>query len=175
MFVPLCGKTLDIGWLLSKGYKVVGAELSETAIDQLFSELGVEPTKKNVDGFVHYKERDIDIFVGDIFQLTANLLGPVDAVYDRAALVALPDEMRNRYTSHVPEITGDAPQLLLTFEYDQSVMKGPPFSVSDEEVLRQYKDQYELTRIGTSDVDGGLKGVCPAEEHVWLLLRGNEK
>src|SRR5690349_18438288 len=88
VFVPLCGKTLDIHWLLSEGFRVAGAELSKVAIEQLFTELGVEP-KVSRDGEVdHYSATNIDVFVGDIFQLSSEVLGPVDAVYDRAALVA---------------------------------------------------------------------------------------
>jgi hypothetical protein len=87
VFLPLCGKTRDIAWLLSQGYRVAGAELSELAIRQLFEELGVEPVISNLGQFKRYSATDIEIFVGDIFSLTAELLGPVDAVFDRAALV----------------------------------------------------------------------------------------
>ena len=45
VFLPLCGKTLDIGWLLSNGYDVAGAELSEIAVRQLFIELGMANQK----------------------------------------------------------------------------------------------------------------------------------
>jgi thiopurine S-methyltransferase len=78
-------------------------------------------------------------FVGDIFDLSRATLGPVDAIYDRAALVALPETMRNRYAAHLMEITDHAPQLLICFDYDQSLQPGPPFSISDEEVGRHYR------------------------------------
>lgn len=169
VFLPLCGKTLDIAWLLSNGYRVAGAELSRTAIEQLFMELGVEPKISGAGEVNHYSAKNIDIFVGDIFDLSSKMLGPVDAVYDRAALVALPEQMRNRYTAHLTEITDRAPQLLISYEYDQNSMEGPPFSVSNEEVNQRYRDSYDLTLIASTNIPGGLKGKCAAKENVWLL------
>lgn len=171
VFVPLCGKTLDIYWLLSNGYRVAGAELSKIAIEQLFMDLGVQPTISAVGEVDQWSAKDIDIFVGDIFALPRKILGPVDAVYDRAALVAFPEEMRNRYTAHLTEITDKAPQLLITYDYDQNVMEGPPFSISDEEVKRHYRVNYDVTLIASADVSGGLKGKCAAKENVWLLKK----
>ncbi len=169
IFLPLCGKTLDIGWLLSKGYRIAGAELSETAIIQLFEELKVTPAISKVGALTRYSARNIDIFVGDIFKLSTKLLGAVDAVYDRAALVALPEKMRKDYAQHVVEITRNASQLLLTFEYDQSQMAGPPFSVVGETVRKLYGDSHRITLLEKSDVAGGLKGRVVAEEAAWYL------
>lgn len=169
VFLPLCGKTLDIPWLLSNGYRVAGVELSKIAIEQLFTELGVEPKISGVGEVDHYSAKNIDIFVGDIFDLSSKMIGLVDAIYDRAALVALPEEMRTRYTAHLTEITDKAPQLLLCYEYDQSLMEGPPFSISTEEVNQRYRNSYDLTLIASTNVPGGLKGKCAAKENVWLL------
>lgn len=169
IFLPLCGKTLDIGWLLAKGYRVAGAELSEIAIQQLFGELGVVPEISTVGALTRYSAPGIDIFVGDIFDLSADLLGPVAAVYDRAALVALPAEMRQDYARHVAGITGTAPQLLLTFEYEQSEMAGPPFSIVGETVRQLYGDIYRPTLLEKADVTGGLKGRVAADEVAWRL------
>lgn len=169
IFVPLCGKTLDISWLLSKGYRVAGAELSQIAIEQLFMELGLQPETSTVGEVEHWSANNLDIFVGDIFALTSKLLGPVDGIYDRAALVAFPEEMRKRYTAHLTEIAGKVPQLLICYDYDQSLMEGPPFSVRNDEVRRHYAVNYDVTLIASTDVPGGLKGKCPAKENVWLL------
>lgn len=171
VFVPLCGKSLDIGWLLSRGHAVAGAELSELAVQQLFVELGMEPGIAELGHARHYSGKQIDIFAGDIFQISREMLGPVDAVYDRAALVALPEEMRQRYATHLKEITANAPQLLICYEYDQAVLAGPPFSVESDELHRLYGGSYRLTRLESVDVPGGLKGKCPAKENVWLLSR----
>jgi len=169
VFLPLCGKTRDIAWLLSKGYRIAGAELSTTAIEQLFDELGRETRRSPLGRLTHYSASGIDIFAGDVFDLTRRVLGPVDAIYDRAALVALPEEMRDRYAAHLMAMTGTARQFLLCFEYDQSQMDGPPFSVSGEEVRRHYGASYDLTRIASAVVAGGLKGRCAATENAWLL------
>jgi thiopurine S-methyltransferase len=116
-----------------------------------------------------YSAEGIDVFAGDIFALSRDMLGPVEAVYDRAALVALPDEMRGRYAAHLADITCRVPQLLISFDYDQSLLDGPPFSVPGDEIARLYGKTYEPARLGSADVAGGLKGKCPAEETVWLL------
>lgn len=171
-FLPLCGKTLDIGWLLSRGYRVAGAELSAIAIEQLFAQLGVTPTITRVGTLAHYRAPRLDLFVGDIFRVTPELLGPVDAIYDRAALVALPQDMRARYAAHLATLTAHAPQLLISFEYDQRVMEGPPFSVSEEEIRQHYGQRYDITVLVSLDVPGGLKGRCPATERVYLLAKG---
>jgi thiopurine S-methyltransferase len=169
IFVPLCGKTLDISWLLSNGYRVAGAELSQIAIEQLFMELGLQPETSTVGEVEQWSANNLDIFVGDIFALSRKILGPVNAVYDRAALVAFPEKIRNRYTAHLTEMTGKAPQLLICYDYDQRLMEGPPFSVSNDEVKRHYAANYDVTLIASTDVSGGLKGKCPAKENVWLL------
>jgi thiopurine S-methyltransferase len=169
IFLPLCGKTLDVSWLLSKDYRVAGAELSQLAIEQLFMELGVQPETSRVGDIEQWSANNIDIFIGDIFALSKKTLGQVDAIYDRAALVALPEDLRNRYTAHLMEITGKASQLLICYEYDQRLMDGPPFSVSNEEVQRHYTSHYDVKLLSSTDVSGGLKGKCPAKENVWLL------
>lgn len=169
IFLPLCGKTLDIHWLLAQGFQVVGAELSPIAIEQLFDELGVTPEVTQRENLQHYRAPNIDILVGDIFNVTANLLGQVDAIYDRAALVALPFDMRAHYTSHLKAITHNAKQLMICFVYDQSQLAGPPFSISDDEVKAHYSSDYNPTLLESIEVTGKLKGQCPACENVWLL------
>ena len=169
VFLPLCGKTRDIGWLLAQGWSVAGAELSPLAVDQLFSDLSMAPKAAVPGRLTRRSAAAIDIFVGDIFDLSATTLGPVDVVYERAALVALPEPVRRRYAAHLEAITEAAPQLLITLEYDQSRMDGPPFAVTGEEIERLYGDRYRPARLASRDVAGGLKGKCPATEQAWLL------
>lgn len=169
LFIPLCGKTHDIAWLLSQGYCVAGAELSEIAVTQLFADLGFVPNMLIQGSITHYSADRLDIFVGDIFELTAAALGKVDAVYDRAALVAMPQKMRVQYTSHLLLLTNHAPQLLISYEYDQQLMNGPPFSISHKEVKEHYTHVFELILLIEQDVPGGLKGMYEAKESVWLL------
>lgn len=169
MFVPLCGKTLDIAWLLTQGHAVAGCELSEIAVRDLFDGLGVKPTVTEEGALRRFSATSIDIFVGDFFDLTPQELGSIDAIYDRAALVALPAETRKRYAAHLGDITGTAPQFLITFDYDQSAMDGPPFSVPGDEVHALYDARYAVTELARVDVQGGLKGKCRADEIAWHL------
>ena len=169
VFVPLCGKTLDIAWLLEKGMRVAGAELSELAVQQLFDEMGVVPAVSDHGPLKHYQAEGADIFVGDVFDLTAEALGRVDALYDRAALVALPPDMRPGYARHMGQVSSRAQQLLITFEYDQSVMDGPPFAVTAAEVGTYYRDQYAVALLEAKEVEGGLKGIAEATAKVWHL------
>lgn len=173
VFLPLCGKTMDIHWLLSQGFRVVGAELSQIAIDELFINLQITPTITVIDDIQHYSAPNIDMFVGDILRLTSSMLGKVDAIYDRAALVALPEDMRQQYTAHLMTLTLTSPQLLICFEYDQSIHPGPPFSVQANEVKQLYAHAYELKLLESVEMIDGLKGKYPAVEQVWLLEKRN--
>ncbi|CAG9933987.1 thiopurine S-methyltransferase [Candidatus Nitrotoga arctica] len=174
VFLPLCGKSRDCEWLLASGYRVVGAELSELAITELFKELGLEPKISKVGELTRYSAKDIDMLVGDVFDVSAEYLGPINAIYDRAALVALPAFIRQQYTSHLMNITNAAPQLLISYEYNQLLMDGPPFSVNENEVKQHYGATYQLKSVDTKNVTGGLKGKVVATETVWLLQKINK-
>ena len=169
ILLPLCGKTRDISWLLSKGFSVAGVELSQLAIEQLFMDLGLQPEISETGDLRQWSAPQLDIFVGDVFALSGQALGPIDAVYDRAALVALPETVRPRYAAHLIELTQRAPQLLICYDYDQRMIDGPPFSIDHVEVQRLYGGTYDLKPLASVEVAGGLKGKCPAKENVWLL------
>lgn len=170
LFLPLCGKTKDIAWLLSQGFKVAGAELSEVAVRELFDEMGVMPIIERHENFSHFRAAGLDIYVGDIFELNALVLGEVDAIYDRAAMVALPHTMRSRYAQHLRKITRYAKQLLICFEYEQAQLEGPPFAVSEDEVREHYAADYELSILQAKALEGGLKGKVEAVEKVYKLV-----
>ena len=171
ILVPLCGKSQDMHWLRAQGFKIVGAELSRLAVEQFFAEAGLTPRVAPAGRFERFEAGGITLFVGDIFDLTADLPGRIDAIYDRAALVALPAPMRGRYATHLIALTGAAPQMLVTFEYDQSRQPGPPFALPEAEVRAHYGATYRLQCGQTREVPGGIKGICPAREHIWLMYR----
>ena len=171
IFLPLCGKTNDIAWLLANGYRIVGSELSDLAIQQLFEELDVTPAITDCGNLKEYRSQTLDIFVGDFFELNAETLGDVDAVYDRAALVALPSDMRGRYAAHLMAITANAQQLLICFEYDQTALSGPPFSVDGDEITKLYGHTFYIALLDRKSVPGGLKKKCTADETAWRLER----
>lgn len=169
VFVPLCGKTIDIKWLLDQGMTVAGAELSEIAVRDLFKLLNIEPTIQERGPLKHYTAPGIDIWAGNVFDLTSDDLGAVDATYDRAAVVALPDGMRNQYVAHVTSITAIKPQLVITFDYDQTVMSGPPFSVPPSSVQSLYGGTHKVTELARAPVAGKLKGIVKADEIIWHM------
>ena len=169
VFVPLSGKTRDIGWLLSQGFRVVAAELSEIAIRDLFADLGLAPQVRAAGAMSHWSAPGLDVFVGDVFDLDAGTLGPVDAVLDRAALIALPDGIRGRYARHIAEITQAAPILLVTFEYPEGAITGPPFSVSEAEARATYASTYRADVLESAQA--WFRGGVAAQEHALLLRR----
>ena len=170
VFLPLCGKTIDIHWLLKQGMKVVGVELNESAVQELFQELDLKPEVSELKVVRSYSAQDIDILVGNVFDVAANSLGEVDAIYDRAALVALPEATRKEYAAHLMDITSQAPQLQITFEYDQSGMDGPPFSIPPAEIQLHYGRRHDIKELEVRNVEGQLKGQVDAVERICHLF-----
>jgi thiopurine S-methyltransferase len=169
IFVPLCGKTKDIAWLLSHGFKIVAVELNEDAVQQLFAELGSFPQIEKIGLFKRYYIRDLSVFVGDFFALSQEMLGNVALIYDRAALVALPADMRERYSHHLAKITSHAQQLLICYQYDQNLFKGPPFSVEYEYVKAYYHEIYLIESLYRGYVKDGFRGHSEVFEAVYKL------
>jgi thiopurine S-methyltransferase len=137
VLVPLCGKSPDLLWLAAQECLVTGVELSPLAVEQFFAENHLTGrTRDEADGR-HWTAAPIEIINGDIFELRAETLADIDAVYDRAALIALPPPMRERYVSEVySKLPHGCHGLLITMDYPPLEMDGPPFSVDDDEVHR---------------------------------------
>ena len=152
VFVPLCGKSLDLVFLADRASDVVGVEFVEQAVQDFFSERARTPSISN-DGPTRYIADPYTVFAADFFAVTQHELGEIDAVFDRASMVALDPETRARYAAHMAAIlpTG-AKTLLLTFTYDQAAVDGPPFSVPSEEIHRLYSDAFEIEHLDTRDV-----------------------
>ena len=168
IFVPLCGKTLDLAYLISEGFEVVACELNEGAIQELFDELETKPKIEKLKAFTKYSIDKLEVYCGDFFELEEAMVGRVDAVYDRASIVALPLEMRKAYVSHLLSVTHNAPQLMISFEYDQNLRQGPPFSVLPSEVKEHYKHVFELKQL-TQHALKGKHAQINAYESVWFL------
>lgn len=175
VFVPLCGKSLDMRWLQEQGHRVTGVELSDIAVREFFDELGVVPQSARDGRYESREAEDIRLLCGDFFELDSSDLQRVTAVYDRAALVALPPDMRRRYASHLARILPPLTQILLvTFEYPQNEMSGPPFSVSTEEVRGLYRDFADIRLLSQQDMletnpRFRERGLSRMQEYVWLL------
>lgn len=169
VFVPLCGKTRDIAWFLSHGIDVVAIELNESAVTALFAELGVAPKIENSGKLLKYSAEGLVVYVGDFFSLSAADIGHIDGVYDRASLVALPATLRDKYSDYLRQITSPTPQLLITFDYDQALFAGPPFSVTDDIVDSLYNDHYVTTCLHRGKIAGGFREQIEVYEAVYIL------
>jgi thiopurine S-methyltransferase len=136
--VPLFGKSHDLEWLIVHGFEVTGVELSELAVQAFFAERALVPNVRTQAKFVVYEHGNLAIWVGDFFATSSKDLGLFDAVYDRAALIALPPELRPQYAAHLQTLLAPQAKLLLvTLHTDAS--GGPPFSVPPEEVMDLYR------------------------------------
>ncbi|MBS1960431.1 MAG: thiopurine S-methyltransferase [Bdellovibrionales bacterium] len=178
IMVPLCGKSLDLLWLREQGHHVVGIELSELACHAFFQEHHIEHSVTKLDNHVLFSSQGIDIWCGDFFTLREDVWSTCTAVYDRAAMVALPPELRRRYTQ---KIIRDWPRaaatpgnlLLITIEYPPGTLEGPPFSISEAEVREQYESLFNVeiltppsSRIYSSTVRG-----TDVHEAIYLLTQ----
>lgn len=152
ILVPLCGKSLDMLWLADQGHPVLGIELAELAIEQFMAENQLQPTIRDSALGRHYHAGNIEIICGDIFDLDAPTLSACVAAYDRAALIALPTDLRARYVDHVyGQLAPGYQGLLLTLDYPQEQMDGPPFSVDEQEVQTLYANHSLATLIDRRD------------------------
>ena len=155
VLVPLCGKSLDLLWLAGQGHRVLGIELSQTAVENFFSEQQLAPEVSDAGAFKVYRAGAIELWCGDFFALTARDVADCAALYDRAALIALPPPMRERYGAHLQQILpAELRGLLITLDYDQAQLPGPPFAVEDDEVQRSWGCFWRLHMLQEQDVLG---------------------
>lgn len=176
VFVPLCGKSLDLAWLAGQGYRVLGVELSQIAVDAFFAEHGLVPEIEDTRYGRHHRAGGIELICGDAFGLDAGLLAGCSAVYDRAALVALPPAMRQRYVGELhARLPGGCRGLLITLEYPQQDRDGPPFSVSEDEVRALYADAWSVDLLERRAIPashpGFVNGASRLETAVFRLHR----
>ncbi len=169
LFVPLCGKSLDMLYIMNQGFSVVGVEISEIGVRQFFSENNLAYKITKVDDFDLYSTENLEIYCGDFFALTSKHLNNVKSVFDRKSLIALEPEVRQKYVKHLNDIISlGARILLVTLQYPQYQMSGPPFSVDKSEVeslfsmafesqeLRSFNDienESKLTRAGVDYIN----------------------
>lgn len=181
VLVPLCGKSIDMVWLAAQGYDVVGVELVESAVQEFFAEQSISPTvHQHADNpaIKYYQgqlaKQTITLWVADIFALTAEDIGDIDAVYDRAALIALPEDMRPQYSEQIRKMSDLATQLLITLNYDQSQKDGPPFSVNKTQIQQYYGNYYQITELENEASTLNANAALSVTEHVWLLNSAND-
>lgn len=176
VFVPLCGKSIDMLWLANKGYHVVGVELSPIACEAFFIENNISFTVMQSDKFMVFKSDTITLLSGDFFDLNKSILGTVNAVFDRAALVALPSKLRRRYVESLINLLEPATLMfLIVVTYEQNMMNGPPFSVSENEVTELYGDYFSIKQLYDESAEKiskhlQAKGLTQASEQVYYLI-----
>jgi thiopurine S-methyltransferase len=159
ILVPLCGKTEDLAYLASRGHDVIGIELVEDAVKQFFDEHGTTPATVASGEHVIYTAGAITVIAGDFFAVTHEQTGPIDAIFDRAALVALPPDIRARYVTHLRHLASDATrELLVSIEYPPEASNGPPFSIDEAEVRRTFAGSSIRVLGGGPDPKGRLEG-----------------
>jgi thiopurine S-methyltransferase len=177
VFVPLAGKTLDMVWFASQGYRVLAVELSRLAIEQFIQEHGLTPEIRESRYGTHYIVGTVELICGDAFALDAEALADCSAVFDRAALIALPAELRRRY---VHELYSLLPQrcrgLLITLEYPPGEKQGPPFTVFEAEVRELYGRDWDVEVLERRDILAQQptfieEGVTALDTVVYRLIR----
>ena len=145
VLVPLCGKSPDLLWLKNRGHRVIGVDVSKLAAEHFFRENRLEYKTYSKASFTIYESENLSIWCVDFFKLKPSLLPEIRAVYDKAALIALPEGQRMRYVQKVLDICSPSTQMLMnTFEYEQDEMNGPPFSVFTDEVEALYGDHFSI-------------------------------
>jgi thiopurine S-methyltransferase len=151
VFLPLSGKSIDLIWLSNLGYKVIGVECSELAVNAFFTENNLSATVTEQDNFQIWVSGNITIYCGDFYELKSIWFESVNTIFDRAALVALPKEQRTNYFNQLKIICPNVRILLVSLEYHQEEMNGPPFSVAENEIKELYSD-FKLSLIESNDI-----------------------
>jgi thiopurine S-methyltransferase len=153
VFVPLCGKSLDLLWLRERGHSLAGVELSAVALESFCMEQGVLAKRRALDHFDVYEAAQIRLYRGDFFKLEPELLGTFSAIYDRASLISWTPELRSAYVAQVAALSKPGTlTLLIAMEYPQAQMPGPPFSLSAGDIDRLYSGSHAIQPLSRQDI-----------------------
>lgn len=168
VIVPLCGKSIDLAFLAAHGFEVVGIELSPLAAAAFFEEAGLTPVRTEIAKGVRLAANRIEIVVANFFELDRVVLGPFDAFFDRAAVVALPTDDRARYAATLRGLLApDATGLLVTFEHDGEKTT-PPYSVDEKEIERLWPT-FDRVALGSGEITLTKPGATFCREHAYAL------
>jgi len=175
VFVPLCGKTLDLHWLTTKTKKVIGVELVSKAVYDFFAENNIDYLIQQDETSNKFSSKSIDIYLGDFFDLNPEQTSSFKAIYDRASIVAIKETERREYVDHLISFLDSTGRILLiTLEYNQNRMEGPPYSVPAMEIERLFAPLGSLKLLETCDIlDDRFrnKGLTSLLEHVFLIVK----
>lgn len=171
VLVPLAGKSLDMLYLAQSGARVTGVELVESAVQAFYAERGWAPTRTEAPPLIRYEAHDVTLYAGDFFAFRD---APFPAIYDRAALIALPPALRSRYVQHLRTLLAPGGRLLLvTLDYPQALRSGPPFAVPPAEVEQAFAG-LRVEHLETRDSLASSPrfrelGLDRLDESVWLV------
>jgi thiopurine S-methyltransferase len=169
VMVPLCGKTPDLLWLRSQGHEVVGVELSPIACESFFKENKLSVQTKNSPHHQVYQGDGITLLQGDFFQVPPEVWKSCNYLYDRAALIALPPEMRKRYAQYILEHWVDGKtMLLITLSTEPNQTLGPPFSVPESEVRELYGKHFRIDLL-LREKNEQMSGSAPRFENTLVF------
>jgi thiopurine S-methyltransferase len=179
VFVPMCGKSRDMQWLRERGHRVIGVELARVAVEEFFQEQSLTPRIDRIGSLERWEGDGYTLWCGDLFQMAASHLDGVEAVFDRASLIALPVHMRADYVRQMTAIVPvEAQTLLISLTYSQQQMKGPPFSVDEFEIRRLYAG-YRIEKLADVDILWDSenarfreRGLTAMSEQVYRVTRG---
>jgi thiopurine S-methyltransferase len=180
ILVPLCGKSKDMLWLADRGYHVIGVELSQIACEDFFNELHVKPAISQSAKLKKYQYKNMEIFCGDIFDMTSSQLPEIKAIFDCRALIALPPDMRQKYVNHLTTCTANKAGILLLTIESQNEIAGPPFSIDSKEVNSLYVSDFSIQQLkheAANKIQQHLvdKGYASMIEGAYLLIpKGKE-
>jgi thiopurine S-methyltransferase len=170
VFVPLCGKTFDMVWLKGQGAKVIGVELSDLAIKDFFSENKIPFATTEIENGTLYQSDEISIYCCDILNISSEIYTNIDYIFDRASLIALPEDIRKNYVSKMKDVMNNSSKyMLISLEYEGG--GGPPFSITKKNVHNYFSD------LQVSDISSHEKEVTFRDEtrtsisHVFLITK----
>ncbi len=179
VFVPLCGQSIDMLWLNEAGHATVGVELDQNAVKRFYEQNQLNHSISQTGNLRTYTSNSLVIHTGDYFQLLPLHLMGASLVYDRAALIALPHSMRQRYVDKLALLLETGSKILLiSMVYDESEMSGPPFSVREEEIMKLFEYGFEVEKVASSSdhtLLGGLakRGLSALTENVYFITRNS--
>tara|TARA_R110002110_G_scaffold415800_1_gene656285 strand:- start:42688 stop:43344 length:657 start_codon:yes stop_codon:yes gene_type:complete len=177
IFAPLCGKSVDLVWLAEQGFKVIGSELNYQACKDFYHENAIPFKEHKEKSFHFFSSENITLLAGDFFELSNDIIGKIDAIYDRASLIALPSDTRLLYAEKIINLTNANTHLfLITIGYKQSQMQGPPFSVNETEVYQLYSQYFHIETVHNKRAKNiplhlQAKGLIEANDLVFSLLK----
>ncbi len=158
VLVPLCGKSRDMQWLAAQGFHIIGVEASSKALEQFMQSSDRQFSRTHSHGYTVFTSTDINLWQGNFLNLPQRAIGPVNAIYDKASIVALPPEMRKEYSRKLLNLCNDTTEIFLqSFEYEQKEMNGPPFSVDENEIRSHFDQRFNITLMNERSIFENVK------------------